>query len=531
MQKMIQTLKISIVAVALILSSSVANAAWTPAPASPPSGNIEAPINASSTAQTKTGSFITLTNLYSGMNALIGHLKSVSPLVLLSYLPAGTTGGVAADRFCLTPKNVNGDGCVTDWSSLGGGTGGTLPAGTLDQTLRHNGTTWVATDVLKTSVNAVTVNATGKDTLFLNSGFNPQNITAIINNKPNLQFWSSAGHNSDIIVRDIYATGLIPGNTGLDHVCADQSNGRLVLCAGTIPGTPGVNLTASTYTVSNTNSYTISAPVTLSWTTSNLANGQCTANGAWSGVKSYGGGTENITISHFGPTTFNISCTSDGGVVVTDTVTIIGSGYQTFYSTSTSGFRPDNYPAIGPYVTQFRMVAVGGGGAAAEEGCGTTNRCLHFPGQTDAGDTIVTSNLIGVNTTITAERGGKATNLINGDGAPGNGFASAGATVFNGFERAPGIVIISPTAPSGHGLGGFGIDDSPTVLPAIDDWAPDEIGQGGGGAGVEKTVPASPGNLMYFVWTIGGGGQGLCAGGPTNCGADGTPGVARIYWQ
>lgn len=57
MKKHIQSIKGIILGLALVLGVSYVSAAWTTAPASPPSGNVDAPINVGSTAQTKSGPF------------------------------------------------------------------------------------------------------------------------------------------------------------------------------------------------------------------------------------------------------------------------------------------------------------------------------------------------------------------------------------------------------------------------------------------------------------------------------------------
>ena len=77
---------------AIILVAGIAYAVWTEPTAAPPNGNVGAPINTSSTAQTKAGGFTAET------------------------LTAATVKGTT--QFCL------GASCITAWPSGGGGGGG-----------------------------------------------------------------------------------------------------------------------------------------------------------------------------------------------------------------------------------------------------------------------------------------------------------------------------------------------------------------------------------------------------------------------
>ncbi len=90
--------------------------------------------------------FTALGNIYSGAGAYLG-----------TYLPAGTTGGVAAERFCL--PGTNGSACITTWPSAGS----TLPPGRfLGDMLSWNDTraAWEVNSLIKNlnGVNRVGIN-------------------------------------------------------------------------------------------------------------------------------------------------------------------------------------------------------------------------------------------------------------------------------------------------------------------------------------------------------------------------------------
>ncbi len=131
-KQFIQTIKVVVLALILSVGVNFALAAWTPAPASPPSNNTEAPINVGASAQAKTGSFWdfgsigTSTNIFSGVASLTGI-----------YNGTHSPGVVSADWFCLKPatgqpggSNCIGGGALWPASS----TTTTLPTGILNHT-------------------------------------------------------------------------------------------------------------------------------------------------------------------------------------------------------------------------------------------------------------------------------------------------------------------------------------------------------------------------------------------------------------
>lgn len=63
--RILETFKITFLALLLTVGIGYVFAAWTPAPANPPNGNTDAPINVGASAQTKTGA-LTLGDLTSG---------------------------------------------------------------------------------------------------------------------------------------------------------------------------------------------------------------------------------------------------------------------------------------------------------------------------------------------------------------------------------------------------------------------------------------------------------------------------------
>ena len=121
-EKIMQTLRI--VTLGLILSVGVGYALAGPPTASPPGGNTAPPINVGTAPQDKNGVLGVTT------------LKAFSQVI--------------ADEFCL------GTDCITQWP-----TGGGLQlAGSSSQTIRHNGTNWEASSLLKNTERIVTVQRT-----------------------------------------------------------------------------------------------------------------------------------------------------------------------------------------------------------------------------------------------------------------------------------------------------------------------------------------------------------------------------------
>jgi hypothetical protein len=124
---------------------------WTAPTAQFPNDNTPAPIHTGSVTQGKTG---------------LGFAASFPSAIrmddVFSRYSTYSEDLVAAPRFCLTATfadytaALNGDmtNCITSWS---GGQGGDLPAGTDTQTLRHNGTEWVANSILQNDGVTVTV--------------------------------------------------------------------------------------------------------------------------------------------------------------------------------------------------------------------------------------------------------------------------------------------------------------------------------------------------------------------------------------
>ncbi len=107
-QKTIQNLKSSILTFALVLGVSYASAAWTVPPATPPNGNVSAPINVGGKdgtdptkwySQFKTG-LITLDHLITGDLTVTNSDGTVSGIIAgsgVTISPAGGTGAVTVN--------------------------------------------------------------------------------------------------------------------------------------------------------------------------------------------------------------------------------------------------------------------------------------------------------------------------------------------------------------------------------------------------------------------------------------------------
>ncbi|MFA5997258.1 MAG: hypothetical protein WC791_02090, partial [Candidatus Paceibacterota bacterium] len=107
--------------VSLLSLSAVSAYAWTAPTQNPPAGNIDTPINTGTTDQSKLG------GITSG-----GNITAWSFIAPYFRLATTTTAG-----YVLTSDAIGN----ASWEAA---TGGSLPAGTDGQTLRHNGTDWIA---------------------------------------------------------------------------------------------------------------------------------------------------------------------------------------------------------------------------------------------------------------------------------------------------------------------------------------------------------------------------------------------------
>lgn len=147
-----------------------ASAAWTVPSGNPPAGNVTAPLNVSSTFQTKTGGVdiatVATRLLWSSPSTADLNAGFASGLCSLSSFfcvaKAGGTGakglsvssagdiqisdGTAATAGRILTQNANG---TVSWGAAPTQQQAeTLPTGTNTQTLRHNGTTWIANSTL-----------------------------------------------------------------------------------------------------------------------------------------------------------------------------------------------------------------------------------------------------------------------------------------------------------------------------------------------------------------------------------------------
>ncbi len=270
---------IKIVFLGLILSASLAFAAssgWVDPTTSPTGGNIEPPINTGSAMQIKSGNLaaqtlLALQEVWAGTNIRASGASITHPMP--AGFPANADGMVFANWFCLTPTTYGSpNNCINQWPTAAGG----LPNGFTGQTIRNDGTGWVANSTLINSGTMISSNAPLTITMpgatslipYPVSDFNPTqntvpvdtsalllntNTTAqygqIVTNRPALRFWSSAnGGQADILVRDVKALGTVYAGKDVyagtlsnptgNPVCAD-SLGKLILCTGftVTPGT------------------------------------------------------------------------------------------------------------------------------------------------------------------------------------------------------------------------------------------------------------------------------------------------------
>lgn len=310
-------------------------------------------------------------------------------------------------------------------------------------------------------------------------------------------------------------------------VCAD-SNGYLILCPG--PGDAVVNLTVDQPTISTTEVTSISQAVNLTWTTTNLVGATCTGtqnNSAtgFTATPSYAGGTDGATVEKFGTTTFTISCTpAGGGTAVTDTATVLATGYKT-YSRGTT-FTPESTEFNSG--TTFTIKAVGGGGG----GDSFSGVFGDYVG-TEGGNGTSTSVTKGV-TIVTAAGGGGGTYTAPGDSGTVSGItallspgvAGAGST---GVSPLWDLGSYSHTINCGgltsqniqYGKGGG------AACGTEPGWAP---AQGYGGAGGSQTVTSTwtSGSYTFSLGVGGAGGSGSVV--LVGDGESGGKGAVRFEW-
>lgn len=127
--------------------------AWTTPPATPPDGNVAAPLNVGGDGQVKTGG-LSLGGLVVDSTTLvvdagndrvgIGTAEPTTKLDINGQIRI--RGGLPATGRVLTSDATG----LTTWTVPTGG----LPAGITSQTLRHDGTTWVAnSNIFNTGTN------------------------------------------------------------------------------------------------------------------------------------------------------------------------------------------------------------------------------------------------------------------------------------------------------------------------------------------------------------------------------------------
>jgi hypothetical protein len=419
--------------------------------------------------------FWTLSNVSAG-------IASLSPAAIAA---AGPSGAVIADKFCFSTGV-----CTTTWGSSGSGV---FPAGTTGQTLFYqaNGTAvtptstfmingWTAT----TSGNAIVTGSTdnwqrlkvengglhifrsGTDQLFLNNTASGADTVLIASNVPALKFYSSdnGGHNSDIYVRDVYASNL--ANSSTSNVCADGS-GKLVLCSGggSTGGNPTVSMqiyryqsTSGPLGTSNPTTFTVPAGVTQILVEAIGAGG-----GGTSGVNGGGGGGSSRAY-------INVSQGSTFSVAV-------GQGGTTGpCSTNTNG-GSSTFNGAG-----YSMVATGGNKATCTAG-GTGGQGLSGTGSFNTTGTTGNSGSGGVPRSCSS--GPCSTYLVGVEGV--GGITNPGVN---------GVIVVSWATPNTSGtpvlaLGGVSQtvsfqtagSHSWTVPAGVTSVSIQVIGAGGGGGG------------------------------------------------
>ena len=143
---------IRIVTLGLILSVGVGYALAGPPTASPPGGNTAPPIRAGMSTEIQArNSNLYVNDINNSLQLPVGNIAQIETdwgqtgIVVASKIFADKI--TAFKEFCL------GADCITEW-------GGLRLAGSSSQTIRHNGTNWVASSLLKNTERIVTVQRT-----------------------------------------------------------------------------------------------------------------------------------------------------------------------------------------------------------------------------------------------------------------------------------------------------------------------------------------------------------------------------------
>jgi hypothetical protein len=192
------------------------------------------PLNVSATRQSKAGSLIVGGKLSVGTTTGTTYLPNLTANGLV-YALGTNAAGLGAD-FCIASK----DGVAVKCLSTAGGssvTGG-LPAGTSGQTLRHNGTGWIANSNLFNNGTAVRIGPsfTLPDELLSVYGGNMNLETAIDLGTVSNRRWKIAANPYDA-AKNYYSL----------TIAQKDAAGDLILTDGTRAGNVGIGKTAPAY--------------------------------------------------------------------------------------------------------------------------------------------------------------------------------------------------------------------------------------------------------------------------------------------
>jgi ribosomal protein S6E (S10) len=236
------SLVLSVLVVSVITAYTVL--AWMEPGSTPPNGNADAPINTGSTAQTKNGTFnikggsiglidsggvaysetinggtlflnnnIGITNMAIGQNGNVG-IGTVSPGAKLEVTgQIKVTGGSPAAGKVLTSDAAG----LASWQAVGGA----LPSGTSGQTLRYDGTSWVANSNIFNNGTNVGIGTTTPTPYW--AAAKALIVSDAVNNA-SLEVWGSRG------AKSVFHS--VNGNTYLGNYAKGTGSGNLYLGSG-----------------------------------------------------------------------------------------------------------------------------------------------------------------------------------------------------------------------------------------------------------------------------------------------------------
>ena len=166
---------ISVAILLMLLGTGVALSAWTEPTSPPPDGNVSAPINVSATGQTKSGALTIqgdfTSPIFYDFNDATYYVNPAGQSVFSGSIGIATTSpgytldvwGTARFTQPVIVGTPTADTHATTKSYVDSAAGGGVGAGSSGQTLRHDGTSWIGSNLLYNNGTNIGIGTTGPD--------------------------------------------------------------------------------------------------------------------------------------------------------------------------------------------------------------------------------------------------------------------------------------------------------------------------------------------------------------------------------